>query len=70
MCSNERLSNIELSSDNLIRCDITCTSTYRLKITYANTFHFISTLTDQSGLRTYKKVVLFKEKGSVSFVVF
>ena len=30
----------------------------------------ISTLTDQSGLRTYNKVVLFKEKGSVSFVVF
>ena len=41
MCSNERLTNIELSSDNDIRCDITCTSTYRLKITYANTFHFM-----------------------------
>ena len=26
MCSNERLNNIELSSDNLIKCDITCIS--------------------------------------------
>jgi hypothetical protein len=26
VCSNERLNNIELSSDNLIKCDITCIS--------------------------------------------
>ena len=26
MCSNERLNNIELSSDNLMKCDITCIS--------------------------------------------
>ena len=42
MCSNERLNNTEQSSDNLIKCDITCTSTYRLKFAYTNTFHFMA----------------------------